>query len=266
VPTERRAADPARTLALLWRDTGAATASPRGPKQTLTVDRVVDTAIAMADADGLDAVTMRRVAQALDVAPMTLYTYVPDKATLVDLMFDRTLARMARTAPSGPHWRDRLTAVAHDNRAVYEAHPWITAIPISRPALGPGVCAKYEYELTALEGLGLADVDQDAALTFLLDFVAATARSAAAARAARRDSAMSDAEWWETHAPLLEKVFDPTVYPVATRVGAAAGEELQAAYSPDHAYRFGLARVLDGLAALIDGGATGPIGGGATGP
>jgi AcrR family transcriptional regulator len=251
VPTERRAADPARTLALLWRDTEPVAASPRGPKQTLSVDRVVDTAIGMADTDGLDAVTMRRVAQALDVAPMTLYTYVPDKATLVDLMFDRALGRMARTEPAGPHWRDRLTAVAHDNRALYEAHPWIAACATSRPALGPGVCAKYEYELNALEGLGLDDVDQDAALAFLLEFVAGIARAAADARATARDTAMNDVEWWETHAPLLEKVFDPARYPVATRVGAAAGEAYQSAYSPDHAYRFGLPRVLDGLAALI---------------
>ncbi|GIJ45557.1 TetR family transcriptional regulator [Virgisporangium aliadipatigenens] len=251
MPTERRAADPARTLALLWRDSGAVSASPRGPRQTLTVDRIVDTAIGMADADGLDAVTMRRVAQALDVAPMTLYTYVPDKATLVELMFDRALGAMARTEPAGAHWRDRLTAVAHDNRALYEAHPWIAACSTSRPALGPGVCAKYEYELNALEGLGLADVDQDAALTFLLEFVAGIARAAADARAAARDSAMSDVEWWEINGPLLEKVFDPARYPLATRVGAAAGEAQQSAYNPDHAYRFGLARVLDGLAAML---------------
>jgi AcrR family transcriptional regulator len=253
VPNERRAPDPARTLALLWRDATTDTASPRGPKQTLSVDRVVDTAIAMADAEGLEAVTMRRVAQALDVAPMSLYTYLPDKATLVDLMLDRTLARMARTEPAGPHWRDRLTAVAHDNKALYEAHPWAVGCSTSRPALGPGVCAKYEYELGALEGLGLTDVDQDAALTFLLGFVASTARAAVDARATQRDSTMSDQEWWDAHAPVLEKVFDPALYPIATRVGAAAGAEHQAAYSPDHAYRFGLARVLDGLAALIEG-------------
>ena len=62
---------------------------------------------------------------------------------------------------------------------------------------------------------------------------------------------MSDREWWSARGPLLAKVFDPDAYPVATRVGAAAGLAHDAAYDPDHAYRFGLQRVLDGLAALI---------------
>ena len=128
----------------------------------------------------------------------------------------------------------------------------MATISSSRPPLGPGITGKYDYELRALDGLGLSDVEMDAALTFLLGFVGGIARDAADARATQRDTAMSDTQWWEANAPLLEWLFDPDRYPLATRVGAAAGEALQAAYSPRHAYEFGLARVLDGLAALID--------------
>jgi hypothetical protein len=112
--------------------------------------------------------------------------------------------------------------------------------------------AKYEHELQAFEGLGLDDVEMDAALTFLLGFVHAAARSAAEAAAARHDSAISEEQWWAANAPLLARVFDQTKYPTASRVGAAAGAAHGAAYDPDHAYTFGLHRVLDGLSALID--------------
>ncbi|WP_260638535.1 TetR/AcrR family transcriptional regulator [Streptomyces angustmyceticus] len=254
------AGDPARSLELLWRV--PADAPRRGPQQRLDIDTVLAVATGLADADGLEAVTMRRVAQQLKVAPMTLYTYVPGKAELLDLMLDAAYARMPRADTSGRPWRDRLTAVADENKALFEAHPWAAAVSTSRPPLGPGMMAKYEHELTALDGLGLDDVEMDAALTYLLTFVQAHARSAAEARAARQDSAMDEEQWWAANAPLLEKVLDPRAYPTAARVGTAAGTAHGAAYSPEHAWEFGLGRVLDGLAALVDSraGTTGTTG------
>jgi hypothetical protein len=112
--------------------------------------------------------------------------------------------------------------------------------------------AKYEHELAALDGLGLTDPEMDDALTFLLCFVQANARDAQDARAARADTAMNDEQWWAANAPLLERVLDPAAYPLASRVGTAAGAAQGSAHDPDHAYRFGLGRVLDGLAALIE--------------
>ncbi|GES32789.1 TetR family transcriptional regulator [Streptomyces angustmyceticus] len=251
VPIDRSSAgDPARSLELLWRV--PADAPRRGPQQRLDIDTVLAVATGLADADGLEAVTMRRVAQQLKVAPMTLYTYVPGKAELLDLMLDSAYARMPRADTSGRPWRARLTAVADENKALFEAHPWAAAVSTSRPPLGPGMMAKYEHELTALDGLGLDDVEMDAALTYLLTFVQAHARSAAEAHAARQDSAMDEEQWWAANAPLLEKVLDPRAYPTAARVGTAAGTAHGAAYSPEHAWEFGLGRVLDGLAALVD--------------
>ncbi len=77
------------------------------------------------------------------------------------------------------------------------------------------------------------------------------ARDAADA-AAQQASALSDEQWWAANAPLLERVFDAAAHPIAARVGAAAGEVHGAAYCPAHAFEFGLARVLDGLAAMIE--------------
>ena len=246
------AGDPARTLELLWRRTEEKAAT-RGPRPGRSVDAVVAAAIQIADAEGLEAVTMRRVAQQLKVTAMSIYTYVPGKAELLDLMLDAVYGQMTRSDRSGEPWRARLAAVAHDNRALFDRPPWVALVSTSRPPLGPGLMAKYEHELRSFEGLGLDDVEIDAALVFLLGFVQASARAAAEARASQRDSAMSDAQWWAANAPLLDRVFDQEKYPTASRVGAAAGAAHGAAYDPEHAYAFGLQRVLDGLGVLIEG-------------
>jgi AcrR family transcriptional regulator len=240
--------DPARVLALLW---GSDAPGPRrGPRPALSVEEIVATAIDIADRDGLDALTMRRLAEALGVGPMALYTYVPGKAELLDLMLDRAYVEMPRT--SWPDdWRERVTAIAFDNRALYEAHPWAAAVSTARPPLGPGLMAKYEHELSAFEGLGLDDIEIDAALTFVLDFVRASALAADDARATRLDSGLTDEQWWAANAPLLERALAPDTFPTAARVGAAAGAAHGGAYSPEHAWEFGLERVLDGLATLV---------------
>jgi AcrR family transcriptional regulator len=253
VPSQRSSSgDPARTLALLWREPGFGT-STRGPKQALTVDDVVAAAITLADHRGLDSLAMRSVAEALHVAPMSVYTYVPGKAELLDLMLDAVYLAMPRTPfEPGQAWRERVASVAEANRALFAAHPWAATVTTARPPLGPGLMAKYEYELSAFDDLGLPDVTVDDALTWVLTFVQATARSQADVRASALDSALSDEQWWAANAPLLARVFDPTGYPRATRIGTAAGEAHGSAYDPRAAYEFGLARVIDGLAALID--------------
>jgi AcrR family transcriptional regulator len=243
--------DPARTLELLWRE-HRPTPTRRGPPQRVTVGEVVAAAVELADADGLDAVTMRRVAERVGVTTMSIYTYVPGKRVLVDLMLDSLYAAMPRPPWRARSWRKRLTVVAQHNRALFSAHPWAaTARPLSRPPLGPGLMAKYEYELAAFDGTGLDDVDVDAALTYLLGFVEASARAAVEAEAERSESRLTDAAWWEANAPLLAQIFDERSYPRAVRIGAAAGAAQGSAYDPDRAYAFGLQRVLDGLAPLI---------------
>jgi AcrR family transcriptional regulator len=244
-------ADARRTIDLLWFPESGE--KRRGRRQGLSVPRVVETGTALADAEGLDAVTMRRVAQELGVVPMTLYTYVPDKATLLELMLDRLYLAMPRVELPEKPWRERLAAVAEENRALYAEHPWAATLPASRPPLGPGLMAKYEHELRAFAGCGLDDVETDAALTYLIGFVQASARAEAETRAEAERSGAGDIEWWQERGPVFELVFDQHAYPTATRVGAAAGAANGAAFNPAHAYEFGLQRVLDGLGVLIAG-------------
>ncbi|MFE3192265.1 TetR/AcrR family transcriptional regulator [Nocardia sp. NPDC059240] len=245
------AGDPVRTLELLWREPGSG-GSTRGPKQRTTLDAVIAAALEIADTDGLAALTMRSVAAKLGITPMATYTYVPGKTELLDLMLDTVYQHMPRHEFGEMTWRERVSAIAAENRALLAAHPWVAYLPTTRPPLGPGVAAKYDHELRAFDGLGLGDLEMDAALTYVLGFVTSTAQLAIDTARAAAESGQSDREWWERAAPLLARVFDTDRYPLAARVGAVAGQAHDSAYNADHAYEFGLARVLDGLAVLIE--------------
>lgn len=250
--TSTGAGEPSRTLALLWGDPSA---GPRrkGPGRSVSVEQLVAAALALADEQGLVAVTTRAVAERVGISAMSVYTYVPGKPELLDLMVDAVYLAMPRPAWRSRSWRTRLTRVAESNRDLLRAHPWLTEVAaLSRPPLGPGVMAKYEHELAAYDGTGLGDVDTDAALTYLLGFVQAHCRAAHDAARATTDSALSDGEWWAANQPILARAFDPEAYPRAVRIGSAAGEAQGSAWEADHAWRFGLARTLDGLAALIE--------------
>lgn len=249
--TSTGSGEPSRTLALLWGDASAGRRR-KGPGRSLSVEDVVGAAVALADAEGLSAVTMRAVAERVGVSAMSVYTYVPGKAELLDLMVDRLYREMPREPWRSRSWRRRLTAVAEANRALLTEHAWLTEVAaLSRPPLGPGVLAKYEHELAAFDGTGLSDLDTDASLAHLLGFVQSHCRSAHDAARATTDSAMSDADWWAANQPVLAQALDPEAFPRAVRIGAAAGQAHGGAWTADHAWTFGLARTLDGLGALI---------------
>ncbi|WP_437493945.1 TetR/AcrR family transcriptional regulator [Sorangium sp. So ce1014] len=246
---ERRAADPAKSLALLWGSHG------KPGRSGLTVRAIVSAAIELADAQGLEAVSMRHLADQLKVGTMSLYTHVPGKAELTDLMVDTVFGDLyddvdaPSRQPGG--WRGSLETIAARNWELYQKHPWLLELVKGRPVIGPNASLKYEAELRPLDGLGLTDVEMDSVLTLLLTHVEGTARAQASARRTRQESGMTDVEWWVATAPLLDKVIDARRFPVATRVGQSAGEAYQGASSPEHAFRFGVERILDSVSLLI---------------
>lgn len=244
--------DPARSMALLWRDP-APVPGRRGPKPGLDLDRVVGTAVALADADGLTGLSMRRVAAELGVAAMTLYTHVPGKGELVDLMVDAVLAGAYPDGPVAGDWRARLTAVARANWDLFLRHPWLLQVGSGRPPLGPNLLAKYELELRAVDGLGLSEVQMDLLVTLVTGFVRGTVAGVAERAGAEAASGVTEQQWWEATEPYLARVFDAGRYPTVARVGPVAGAELQAAYDPVRTFEFGLERLLDGIGAMIVG-------------
>ncbi|GAA3132149.1 AcrR family transcriptional regulator [Kribbella aluminosa] len=245
------APDPVRSLALLW---GSHTKPGRSG---LTVRAIVGAAIELADVSGLDALSMRMVADRLKVGTMSLYTHVPGKGELTDLMFDQAYGDLYDDDDDEPTrqpggWRGALEFIARRNWDVLTAHPWIHDVPTMRTALGPNITRKYEIELRPLDGLGLTDVEMDSALTLVLTHVQGTARAGAEQLRTQRDSGLTDQEWWRQISPTLTAVMSGTNFPLAGRVGTAVGEHFQSALDPAHALNFGLARILDGIALLID--------------
>jgi AcrR family transcriptional regulator len=236
------AGDPTSSLVLLWRTPGAR-ASPSG----LGPDRIVQGAIDLADADGLSAVSMRRVADRLGAGTMSLYTHVPGKAELLDAMLDVVLAETARPQDVPGGWRGRLEVVARENLALLRRHPWILEVDIGRPPLGPNMIAKYDYELRAVEGIGLTDPEMDAVVTLVLSHAAGAARATADAKGAQEDTGLTTGQWWSRSAPLLHQYLSPDRYPIAVRVGAAVARSNNGAHDRDHAFAFGLQRLLDGI-------------------
>ena len=240
------------TMRLLWRERLEPRPQDRPRRSGLTVDAVIDAAVSLASEDGLQSLTMRRVAERLGVSAMTPYSYVPGKDELLELMLDAVYGRMAVSPAGAQGWRGNAIAVAEDNLALHRAHPWTLDVEAGRPTLGPGVLAKYDRELAAFDGIGLTDVEMDAALANLLALVREAARTEAGTAATSRRTGTSDAAWWEGVAPLLAEVVDAHAFPLASRVGSATGEALGTAYSATHMLSFGLDRLLDGIAALID--------------
>ena len=241
------AGDPRRSLELLW---GVREPPKRGPKPRLTAEKIVRTAIELADADGLEALSMRRIAVELGVAPMSIYTYVPGKAELIDVMVDRAFGEL--TPPRHGSWRERLDHIARENWALYHRHPWLLQITMTRPPMGPNTIEKYEFELRAVDGLGLTDLEMDAVVALVTGFAESAARTSVNAAEAERRTGMTDEEWWEACAPFLDRFVNEEDYPLGTRVGTAAGQEYHASVAPARAFEFGLVRVLDGIEVLIN--------------
>jgi AcrR family transcriptional regulator len=239
-----------RTLTLLWRRTLGTPQGRRGPKQRVSVDEVIHAGIAVADAEGLPAFSMRKVADRLGLKLMSIYTYVPGRSELIGLMVDEVIGEV----PHPPHtgtWRDRLTGVARHMWDEYHRHPWLLQVESSRPWIGPNGSDRYEWQLAAVEGVGLTDLEMDQVVTVIGAFTAGAARMSVAARSTAEESGISDLEWWEVNAPILERVMPPGAYPLSGRVGTAAGEEYNAVADPARSFHFGLERMLDGVRVLI---------------
>ncbi|CCH77541.1 Transcriptional regulator, TetR family [Nostocoides japonicum T1-X7] len=249
---DRRTADPARTIAALW---GTRPPPRRGPRHTLTTAQVVAAAIAVADGDqDLDLLSMRRVAEALGVGTMSLYTYIASRDELLEVMLDTVYAEAVdelATPGRAEDWREGLRRVADVNWDLALRHPWVLQIFTGRPPLGPHTIAKYELELSVVDGIGLTDVEMDAVVTLVQTHVEGLARRRVEADRTVRRTGLTDEQWWSLVAPPLAEVLDPARFPIGSRVGQAAGQAHQAAHNPEHAYRFGLERLIAGIDALI---------------
>ena len=259
---EPGAGDPRLTMRLLWRVAGR---SRRGPKPTLDLDTIIACAIELADESGLSAVSMRSIAERLGKSAMSLYTYLPGKAELLDLMHDHALGELPTDYSERGNWRAALEASTRDVWALYERHPWMVQVPMARPALGPHTFAAFEAQVAILDGIGLTGTEMARAAGAIQVFIQGAARAVADTRLTAQATGRSDDEWWAIVEPLLSELTGDvdwlTRFPTLTRL-EAEGTFQQLDRAPDDptpylerdaldTFEFGLARLLDGIETLI---------------
>ncbi|MFJ3040892.1 TetR/AcrR family transcriptional regulator [Streptomyces tendae] len=235
--------DIGRTLELLW-DTGRRPS--RGPRPGLTLERIVEAAVEVADREGLGAVSMRRIATELGTGTMSLYRYVPGKGELLDLMLDRVQRPSENPADLGDgDWRAALEGLGHATLALYRRHTWLLEVNQSRPVLGPSALDGMERVLARIKPMGLTDPELVSVIVMIDGYVVGAARTQVYEREAERSSGLTDAEFWQAQEPVLVEAMGSGRYPVLSTLSEDAfGTGF------DH-FEFGLQRILDGLEVLV---------------
>jgi AcrR family transcriptional regulator len=252
----------------------------RGPKPKLSLDQIADAAIAIADAEGLAAVSMQRVAADLGYTKMSLYRYLPGKTELVALMVERALGEPPPLA--GHDWRAALAEWCRLLLAGFVRHPWTLEATVGVRPLGPHEVGWMESALTVLAGTPLTGGERLDAMVLLVGHARMLAEQTAARgpdvvpdrpriAAARSPEVVPDR-------PRIAAARGPEVVPDRPRAAVAAGSEEQlsaviatviaehgdrfpqlksamaeaaATGGQNQAFHFGLERILDGLETLI---------------
>lgn len=243
---ERKRSDPGRVLALLW---GSPPPPPaRGPRPKVTLEQIVRAGIDLADAEGLDALSMRRVAERLGVGTMSLYTYVPGRTELLHLMYDRAVGPTP-PPPDGATWRHALRHYARLGRDLHRDHPWTLAV--ATPGLmlmSPNSTARADAVYAALAPLGLPAARQAAIAHSIDAYVRGAGQgSGAGLTSADLDGGFTDTDdyenWWAEATPHLTELVTRERFPHLYAVWeAGAFEEFT-----DSVFDYGLERLLDGI-------------------
>jgi len=226
---------------------------PADRKPRYTREQIADAALRIADADGFDAVTMKRIAAELGASTMTLYYYVRNKSDIVALMQDAILADVLvpDTCLRGA-WRDALTAIARRTRDVLMAHPW-SLTSLNDAQFGPNAMRHFEQSLAALAGTGLGVPARFELIAAVDNYVSGNVlhavESMARARVAEADPGMVAAAVAYGVAQLQTGEF-PQLSAIYAESDQSAGPPLTEAALTEQFER-GLAALLDGLAARM---------------
>lgn len=238
----------ARRLEFLWRDEARPRTAP-GPKPGLSATQIVGTAIEIADREGLDGLSMQRVAKRLNVTAMSLYRYVPSKDDLVDAMMDTATGHPPDLGDL-PDWRDRVENWVKVLWARYQRHPWMLHVRVGNP-IGPNQLAWFESLLSAISDTGLS---YDEMISVNL-FVSGATQGLAKISADSAPGATSDM----TYDQALAKVIDTERFPTLSALLAAgtfsgpgsetAGDTTEAYMVPN--LEFGLRQMLAGIEVYV---------------
>jgi AcrR family transcriptional regulator len=234
-----------RRSQLLWDDRSVAT---RGPKAAFTPDDVVQTAMQIADEDGLSAVTMNAVSTRLGLTTMAVYRYFPNKETLIDAIVDAGLGLPPSPSEPRGEWRAEVTRWSHAKRAMLCARPWLAELPFVAAPHGPNWLLWLEALADPLSrtGLGPADIGQ---MISVIDGYTRGASDTAISLARYRARGKSEEEWAAAvGADLGRAIGDPRFTHFASIITAPPEGQTK---TMEESFDFGLQRILDGIELYI---------------
>ncbi|HEX4215318.1 MAG TPA: TetR/AcrR family transcriptional regulator C-terminal domain-containing protein [Candidatus Dormibacteraeota bacterium] len=225
-----------------------------GAEPALELEHIVSAAVAIADAEGLASLSMRRVASDTGVATMSLYRHVADKDDLLLRMMDAVFGQAALGVDPAAGWRARVERAVGALWTVFRRHPWLPAVmSVTRPQLIVTGMAYTEAVLAAFDEAGL---DPSTSLTChitLFNYVRGVAVNLEMEAEAEASSGMDNEEWMTTQEPAFRSAIAQGQFPAFERVVAARYD-----FDLDTIFEFGVQRLLDGIAVLADGARPGP--------
>jgi len=221
----------------------------RGPRPGLSLERIVAAAVQVADADGLAAASMSRVAAELGTGPMSLYRYVASKDELVAHMVDAAYGPAPASHAPGEEWQAGLSRWAWNMRAAMARHPWVLQVPISGLPVRPNEVTWFEAGLASLGGTALREEEKASVMMLLSGYVRNSASIDADIETAVRRSGLTPDEWMAGYARTLNQLADPARFPAIARFAAAG--VFERADPPEAEFTFGLERILAGVADLV---------------
>jgi len=221
----------------------------RGPKPALTLEQIVAAAVRIADADGLAAASMNRVAADLGTGTMSLYRYVGAKHELVALMVDAAYGPVSWALAPDEDWRAGLSRWAWVLRGCLRRHPWVLQVPISGLPIMPNEVAWFEEGLSWLASTRLREDEKASVMVLVSGYVRNSASIEADIEAAVRTSGLTPDAWMASYTRTLGRLADPRRFPAIARFAAAG--VFERADPPENEFTFGLERILDGIGDLI---------------
>ncbi|MFV2020784.1 TetR/AcrR family transcriptional regulator [Micromonospora sp. LOL_023] len=218
-----------------------------GPKPVYSRVQITEAAIRIADAEGLEAATMRRIAAEIGGGAMSIYRYVPSRDDLVELMADQVMGEIDIAGMPSDDWRTDLTRYADGLRAMWLSHPWMATVQRSLPSFGPNQLLLIERLMGVLDAF--ISIDENLGLIAMLSgYIEGTVREEISSAKELRRSGLSESEWMARSHPYVDQLVKSGEYPIFTRIVMQAR---QPHLSRDDQFRAGLQRVLDCIAAAL---------------
>ena len=232
---------PERTTSLIWeRPERSRTVRP-----ALSRERIVQTALNLADTKGIDAISTRRIAATLSVSAMALYGYIERKEDVLDLMIDAVYGEVTIPFPGSRGWRSNLQEIAVQTRAVMHRHPWFASLIGHRAVLGPNALKQTDYRLGIVSQLGFDMTTSRSILAMFNAYIVGFVLGEMGEAEAQRRTGLSEQEWQQQVGPYVqEQIIASGRYPHLAQA-LIEGEEP----SSDEMFLFGLTRLLEGIAA-----------------